>query len=104
MKKVKSLLLAAVLTAAFGYTTAEVWAKDGVMNSTKAGETSYCHMHFPAMVESTLSSDRPVLQDPSSGEIIHFYGSCDYDPHGKDAIQTQKRDQQRRFQREYHDG
>ena len=104
MKKVKSLLLVSALTAGVGYGTGEVWATDGVINSTRAGETSYCHMHFPAMVESTLSSDRAVLQDPNSGEIIHFYGTCDYDPHGKDAVQTQKRDQQRRFQREYHDG
>lgn len=38
---------------------------------------------------------------PDELNIIDFYGPCDYDPHGKDAVQTQKRDLQRRLKREY---
>lgn len=80
-----------------------VWAKDGVVLKVEAAQSSYCHMHFPAMDETTLSSNQPVLKDASSGDIIHFYGACDYDPHGKEAVQAQLRDSQRRFQREYND-
>jgi len=54
------------ITASFGIGAAEGWAKDGVLNSVKAGESNYCHMHFPAIDERSLSSDRPVLKEPSS--------------------------------------
>ncbi|SRR6266508_970767 len=63
MKNVKSLLLVSVLTASFGLGTSEAWTKDGILSSVKSGESSYCHIHFPAMVESTLASDRPVLKE-----------------------------------------
>jgi len=101
MKNIKSLLLVSALTASFGIGVAEAWAKDGILSSVKSGESNYCHMHFPAIVEDTLASERPVVKEPSSGDIIHFYGPCDYDPHGKEAVQTQKRDEQRRLRREY---
>ena len=103
MKNVKSLVPALALMVGLGLGTAQAWAKDGILNSIKVGDSNYCHMHFPAMVEGTLSSDRPVLKDTASGDgdIIHFYGPCDYDPHGKEAVQAQKRDESRRWQREY---
>lgn len=100
MKNVKSLLLVSAFTASVGYGTAEVWAKHGILSSVKSGESNYCHMHFPAIDEKTLSWAQPVLKDASSSDIIHFYGPCDYDPHGKDAVQAQKRDLERRLQRE----
>lgn len=99
MKDIKSLLLASALMAS-GLSTAEAWAKDGILSSVKSGDTNYCHMHFPAIDEKTLSSDRPVLKDPSEGDIIHFYGRCDYDPHGKEAVRDQKLDEHLR-QRQY---
>jgi hypothetical protein len=99
MKPFNAFTLALFLASTLGASAA--WAKDGILNSVKAGESNYCHMHFPAIDESTLSSTNPRLQDPGSGDIIHFYGACDYDPHGRDAVQAQKRDQQRRFVREY---
>lgn len=101
MKNVKSLLLLSALTAIFGIGTPEAGAKDGILSSIKSGDSNYCHMHFPAIDEKTLSWDQPVLKDASSGDIIHFYGRCDYDPHGKEAVQRQKLDEQRRFRREY---
>jgi hypothetical protein len=51
---------------------------------------NYCHMKFPAMREDILSWDRPVL-DEASGNIVDFYGSCDYDPVGLDEINVQRR-------------
>lgn len=103
MKNVKSLLLVSALAAGFGFAISDGWAKDGILSSTKSAPGDYCHMHFPAMDEKTLSSNRPTLKEPSSGDIIHFYGRCDYDPHGKEAVESQRRDQQRRWAREYND-
>ncbi|HZA56148.1 MAG TPA: hypothetical protein VE616_18035, partial [Candidatus Udaeobacter sp.] len=61
---------------------------------------SYCHLTFPAIRENTLASDRPVLKDPSEGDIIDYYGSCDHDPLGADEIRSQKDQLQRqRMQR-----
>jgi hypothetical protein len=36
-----------------------------------------------------------VLKDPSSGDIIDFYGSCDHDPLGQDEIASQRQDLER---------
>ena len=38
-------------------------------------------MKFPPMREDTLSWAQPVL-DENAGNIIDFYGPCDYDPTG----------------------
>jgi hypothetical protein len=46
-----------------------------------ANVSAYCHMKFPPMREDTLGWDRPVL-DENAGNIIDFYGPCDYDPTG----------------------
>jgi len=73
----------------------------GVLAKAQAVPGNYCHMKFPAIREETLSWDRPVLKN--DGDIIDFYGPCNYDPLGKDAIQAQKLDQQRRWSREYAD-
>ena len=101
MRNMKSLLSVVALTASFGFAASEGWAKDGVLSSGEFGKTNYCHMHFSAIDEKTLSSDRPILKEPSTGDIIHFDGRCDYDPHGKDAVQAQRRDLQHRWSREY---
>lgn len=84
------LLLATLLSAgAIALSAMPTWA-DGVLFKARLGETNYCHMKFPAIREDTLSWDRPVLQDPSSGDIIDFYGSCDHDPLGKAEVAKQK--------------
>ena len=96
-------LLGLGLAGAFGLSITPAWAKDGVLSKVQASETNYCHLHFPAMREETLSWSSPVLKDAGTGDIIHMYGPCDYDPHGKEAVEVQKRDRQRRIQREYND-
>ena len=62
---------------------------------------TYCHLKFPAISESTLFSDRPVLKDPSEGDIRDFYGPCDYDPLGNEEIRRQRADHQRERRRRY---
>lgn len=102
MKTIKLFLSALALVGAFGVSTAPVWAKDGILLQVKAEAGNYCHLKFPAIREETLSWASPVLKDASEGDIIDFYGPCDYDPHGKEAVQAQKRDEERRIRREYH--
>lgn len=76
-------------------------AQEGVLYKLQAGDTNYCHLKFPAISQQSLSSDRPALQTPASGAIIDFYGPCNYDPIGKDAVASQKRFQYHNFNRSY---
>ena len=101
MKTMKSVLLVLVLAGAMGSSIASAAGADGVILKEASTAGSYCHMKFPAIEERTLTWKRPVLMDPSEGDIIDFYGPCDHDPLGKEEIQSQKRDLQRRFEREY---
>ena len=71
---------------------------NGIITKDVLTTGSYCHLKFPAIDESTLSSAHPVLKDASSGDIVDFYGSCDHDPLGKDEIWRQR---WQRFEWEY---
>jgi hypothetical protein len=90
MKIVKSFFAAALLIGSFGVSDAPAAAPRVISNEVLIPGV-YCHLRFPAIREETLTSDRPVLKDPSSGDIIEFYGSCDHDPLGKDEIESQKK-------------
>jgi hypothetical protein len=96
-----SLWAAAISAGALLMVVRPASAQEGVLYKLRAGDTNYCHMKFPAIRPDTLAWDRPVLQNPSRGTIIDFYGPCDYDPTGKAAVETQKRDRQRMWNREY---
>jgi hypothetical protein len=89
MKIVTSFLAALLLVGSFGVSNALAVAP-GVISSAASTPGSSCHLRFPAIREDTLSWDRPVLKDASSGDIIDFYGSCDHDPLGKDEIESQR--------------
>jgi hypothetical protein len=102
MKIVASYLAAVLLIGGFGVTNAPA-AAPGVISNQVFTPGSYCHLTFPAIREDTLSSDRPVLKDPSEGDIIDYYGSCDHDPLGQDEIETQRRQNADRFDSDYGD-
>jgi hypothetical protein len=55
-----------------------------------ADRGSYCHMKFPPMRQDSLFWTQPIL-DGSSTAFIDYYGSCAYDPLGKDEIEVQRR-------------
>jgi hypothetical protein len=78
-----------------------LWAAQGIIVKVPDPAGTYCHLKFPAIREETLFSDRPELKDPSDGDIIDFYGPCDYDPLGRDAILRQRADLQRERRRSY---
>ena len=89
MKIATSFLAALLLMGSLGASSAHAAAAEVISNSVLIPGV-YCHLRFPAIRESTLGSNHPVLKDPSVGDIIDFYGSCDHDPLGKDEIRTQK--------------
>jgi len=103
MKTMKSILSMLFLAAAMGSSIAPAAGAEGVISKTALTEGSYCHMKFPAIEETTLGSKRPVLKDPSSGDIIDFYGPCDHDPLGKDEVWAQLLEAQHRRAHDYMD-
>lgn len=90
------ILMAAVLFPASGLRSAE-----GIISRVPDSTNQYCHLKFPAIREDTLFTARPRLTDPSEGDIIDFYGPCDYDPLGRDSIRRQQHEYRIRMQREY---
>jgi hypothetical protein len=86
MKKIISPLLVLLL---FSFGAPSLWGAEGVIYRA-AGPAGYCHLKFPAIREDTLYSDRPALKDPRDGDIIDFYGPCDYDPLGKEEVKRQR--------------
>jgi hypothetical protein len=94
--KLQNLALAAVFSAGMlGMNAPVAEAQKGILYKVQSGNTNYCHMKFPAIRPDTLTWERPVLQSPSSGDIIDFYGPCDFNPVGKQAVLSQKQDYQR---------
>jgi len=89
MKIATSFLAALILVGGLGVKSTFA-AAEGVISNATLIQGSYCHLTFPAIREDTLSSDRPVLKDPSEGDIVDFYGPCDHDPLGKDEIESQR--------------
>lgn len=67
-----------------------LWAAEGVIAKVSDSSGNFCHLQFPAIREETLQWNRPVLKDPSEGDIISFYGPCDHDPLGRQEILRQR--------------
>jgi len=100
MRRTSSLLSVLLLIELIAVSAVPLWAQEGILFKQTAGETNYCHMKFPAIREDTLSWDRPVLKDKSTGDIIDYYGSCNHDPLGKEEIAAQRLQEQRQRQKE----
>jgi hypothetical protein len=79
------------------------WAAEGIISKVPDSSGQFCNLKFPAIKEDTLTWNRPVLKDPSEGDIVDFYGPCDHDPLGKAEVQRQKGDIQRDRHREFGD-
>ncbi len=107
MRRARLSILVLLLAGLVGYAPAAVWAqqvpaakikgvKPGVIEATalnKAG--SFCHLKFPAIDPQTLSSSNPQLKPASTGDIVDFYGPCDYDPLGWEEVCKQRVQQQK---------
>jgi hypothetical protein len=96
VKTATSLLAALLLVGGLGVKNTSA-AAEGVISNATLIPGSYCHLTFPAIREDTLAWDRPVLKDPSEGDIIDFYGPCDHNPLGEYQVESQKRQVAERY-------
>jgi hypothetical protein len=78
------------LAGAFLLSNSLLWAAEGIISKVADPAGNFCHLKFPAIREDTLFWDRPVLKHPSEGDIIDFYGPCNYEPLGRDSILRQR--------------
>jgi hypothetical protein len=95
MKRIGLLVSLLGLVGSFSLGIAHLWGAEGVIRRVPVPGTNYCRLRFPAIREDTLYSGRPVLKDPSDGDIVDFYGRCDYDPLGKEEVARQRAQLQR---------
>ena len=95
-KKLRSTLFAAAMLIPSFLEAAE---QQGIISKVSDAPGSSCYLRFPAIREETLYWPQPVLKDPSSGDIISFYGPCDHDPLGRLEILRQRDEYQRRQHR-----
>ena len=100
MKIAISFLVALLLAGSLGASNTLAVAEGVISNATLTPDS---HLKFPAIRDDSLASDRLVLEDASSGDIIDFYGSCSEDPRGLDQIRDQKHEAQHRWARDYED-
>jgi len=99
MARRKAFFVSAVFAATFLNCASLVSAAEGIIFKNPDSSGQYCHLKFPAITRDSLFTGRPVLKDPSDGDIIDFYGSCDHDPLGKAEIDRQKADRRRQSTR-----
>jgi len=103
MRIMTSILSVLLVAGAMGSSLASTAGAEGVISKDILTEGSYCHMKFPAIDEASLGTRHPFLKSRDTGDVIDFYGPCDHDPLGKDEINTQLLDLQRRRDRGYSD-
>ena len=103
-----SLLLAGVMgsttiaAAASAPVNQPKGVKPGVIGAVALNrEGSYCHLRFPAIRPTTLTSAKPQLKPASSRDIIDYYGACDHDPVGKEEVANQKEMASERLDNDY---
>ena len=113
MKRIQLCLSLLLLAGVMGYTPIAIAAsapaphqtkgvKPGVIGAVALNrDGTYCHLRFPAMRPSTLTSAKPTLKPATTGDIIDFYGPCDYDPVGKEEVLKQKQMQDERLDNQY---
>jgi hypothetical protein len=89
MKKSVSLLCNLLLSSTLFWGVPVVEAQE-TTSAIPTDTTAYCHLKFPTMREDTLSWQTPIL-DPLAGNVVDFYGPCDYDPVGLEEIRIQRR-------------
>ena len=105
MKRIRLSMLSLLLGAVVVYSPVAVLAqapkitvkgvKPGVIEATALNRSAtYCHLRFPAIEPSTLNSKTPKLKPASTGDIVDFYGPCDYDPLGYDELCRQRMQQE----------
>jgi hypothetical protein len=88
--KRKAFISISILVLAGTFNGAAAAAQGIISKKAVESAGNYCHLKFPAIQKRTLYSSRPVLKDLSEGDIIDFYGPCDYDPLGREEVMRQR--------------
>jgi hypothetical protein len=101
MKRIQLCLL---LVGVMGYTPIAIAAaasaqsnqpkgvKPGVIGAVALNrEGTYCHLRFPAIRPSTLTSAKPQLKPATAKDIIDYYDPCDHDQWARRKSRTKKR-------------
>jgi hypothetical protein len=88
MKKTVTLLANLLMSSALFWGVPTVSGEEVILK-VPSELSAYCHMKFPPIREDTLSWDQPVLNE-NAGNIIDFYGPCDYDPVGAEESRVQR--------------
>lgn len=101
MDRLKAFVAMLLILGALDFSVSLVWAAEGIIRKDADASGQFCHLKFPAITEETLFSDRPVLKSPTDGDIIDFYGPCNFDPLGKESVLKQRADLQRERRRQY---
>jgi len=102
MIRIHRILTATVLAYSLMAGSSAAQAAQGIISRSPDG-SGFCHLRFPAIREETLFTERPVLKDASEGDIVDFYGPCDYDPLGKEEVRRQRSDITRERNRRFGD-
>ena len=102
MKSPSTFFAGLLLIGALGVVNSAT-AADGVIEKVPLTAGSYCHEKFAAIEGRTLDSDKPVLKDANSGDVIDYYGPCSEKPAGKDQQQEQELERQHRFENNFED-
>src|ERR1051326_6502960 len=103
MNRLKETVSVLMIIAAWDLSGVILWAAEGNVSKDADASAQYCHLKFPAITEESLFTDRPVLKSPSDGDIIDFYGPCNFNPLGKESVMQQRADLQRERRRQYDD-
>ena len=94
MKRIGATL--SILVLAGSLAGSAIAADNGILEKERLSDNeNYCHMKFPAMRKGTLTSAHPQLKDPSTGDVIDFYGPCDETPTSANQVQAQREDEYR---------
>ena len=99
MSYLRRIRLRLFLTGTMALLSSALWAAEGVIYRSPDASGEFCHLKFPAIREDTLGTDRPVLKDPSEGDIIDFCGPCNHDPLGRAEVLSQRANARRQRDR-----
>jgi hypothetical protein len=103
MMKITSAFFAGLLLIGALGVVNSATAADGVIEKVPLTADGYCHEKFAAIEGRTLDSDKPILKDANSGDVIDYYGPCSEKPAGKDQQQEQELERQHRFENNFED-
>jgi hypothetical protein len=90
MKNAKAFA-GAVLLGSIAAISPVVGADDAI-SGEEVTPSGYCHMQVPAAQARSLTTDNPVPKDPSSGDVIDYYGPCDKKAVMQDLLNRQRLD------------